>query len=108
MKKIIISYFKFRIQRIRKSEFSKKLTIFAAILMVVAFSFSVILAFCEKDPIETITGTIVTVCGGEMISYYIKSAAEKNSRNKYGIDSDGIPFANKTQEQSGKEEGVNG
>ena len=76
----------------KKMEFSKKITIFAAVLMFIAFLLSVILAFFEKDPIETITGTIITVCGGEILSYYIKSAAEKNSRNKYRVAEDGTPY----------------
>lgn len=91
----------------RKFEFSKKIAIFCCALMCVSYLLSVILSALDKDPISDITVAVYTVCGGSILGYIIKSAYEKNSRNKYGLDEYGNPL-NKENESEETEEEVNG
>ena len=43
-------------------------------------------------PDATLAVTSVTTVLGALMSYLLYQAGLKNSRNKYGIDSDGQPF----------------
>lgn len=61
-------------------------------MMSFSYLLSVLLSILDKDPIPDITVAVYTVCGGGILGYIIKSAFEKNSRNKYGLDADGNPF----------------
>lgn len=101
MKKWIASYIQHRLlmkekrlsdPKYRKYEFSKKIAIFCCVLMCFSYLLSVILSALDKDPISDITVAVYTVCGGGILGYIIKSAFEKNSRNKYGLDADGNPL----------------
>lgn len=93
----------------RKFEFSKKIAIFCCVLMCVSYLLSVILSALDKDPISDITVAVYTVCGGSILGYIIKSAYEKNSRNKYGLDEFGNPlYGNESNEPEETEEEVNG
>lgn len=76
----------------RKFEFSKKIAIFCCIMMCFSYLLSVLLSILDKDPISDITVAVYTVCGGGILGYIIKSAFEKNSRNKYGLDEFGNPL----------------
>lgn len=76
----------------KKFEFSKKIAIFCCIMMSFSYLLSVLLSILDKDPISDITVAVYTVCGGGILGYIVKSAFEKNSRNKYGIDEFGNPF----------------
>lgn len=76
----------------RKFEFSKKIAIFCCVMMCFSYILSVILSIVDKDPISDITVAVYSVCGGGILGYIVKSAFEKNSRNKYGLDEFGNPL----------------
>lgn len=78
----------------RKYEFSKKVAVFCCVMMIVAFITSVILSMFDKDTLSDITVAVYTVCGSGILGYVLKSAFEKNSRNKYGLDEFGNPLGN--------------
>lgn len=61
-------------------------------MMCFSYLLSVLLSILDKDPISDITVAVYTVCGGGILGYIIKSAFEKNSRNKYGLDEFGNPL----------------
>ena len=44
---------------------------------------------CERSDLAN---TIFTACIGYLITYAAKSTTEKVSRNRHGLDQDGIPF----------------
>ena len=54
---------------------------------------SYVLAWMEKDVASDVTTTVFTGCVGYLVTYAAKSAAEKHSRNKYGVDENGVPFS---------------
>lgn len=86
-------------KRLCKLEFSKKIAIVSVVLMFFSISISFHLSNNEKDPVSDIATAVITTCGGYLCTYGIKSAFEKNSRNKYGIDKDGIPYRYYTDEE---------
>ncbi|MBQ2973314.1 MAG: hypothetical protein IJE19_03070 [Clostridia bacterium] len=101
IKKWIASYIQHRMlekkksledPKYRKFEFSKKIAVFCCIMMSFSYLLSVILSIFDKDPITDITVAVFTVCGGGILGYIVKSAFEKNSRNKYGLDEFGNPL----------------
>ena len=67
----------------RPWEFSKKLAAWA-----VAF----ILAAMDKQPVGDVTTAIFTACIGYLVTYAAKSTTEKISRNRHGLDADGVPI----------------
>ena len=73
-------------------EFSKLLVAWALVFTVLCVGLSYYLAFNDHDACADLTIAVVTLCGGIAVSYEAKSYGEKNSRNKYGIDSDGNRF----------------
>lgn len=76
----------------RKFEFSKKIAVYCCVMMSFSYLLSVLLSLFDKDPIIDITIAVFTVCGGGILGYIIKSAYEKNSRNKHGLDEFGNPL----------------
>ena len=75
----------------RKWEFSKKLAAWAVAISTLAIASSFVLSFIEREPVQDVTNTVVTVCVGYLVTYALKSLAEKASRNKYNLDVDGNP-----------------
>ena len=51
-------------------------------------------------PDPTVAVTCITTVLASLMSYLLYQAGLKNSRNKYGVDSDGQPFKQKTEFQS--------
>ena len=51
-------------------------------------------------PDPTVAVTCITTVLASLMSYLLYQAGLKNSRNKYGIDSEGQPFKQKTEFQS--------
>ena len=111
LKKWVASYIQHRMiekrkkksdPKYRKYEFSKKVAIFCCAMMIVAFFTSVKLSMLDKDTISDITVAVYTVCGSGILGYIVKSAFEKNSRNKYGLDEFGNPLG--TEELNEKNE----
>lgn len=79
-------------RKICRLEFSKKIAIFSVVLMFTTIIISSHLSADDKDPLSEISTAVITTCGGYLCTYGIKSAFEKNSRNKYRVDKDGVPF----------------
>ena len=75
----------------RKSwEFSKKLAAWAVGIATATAAASYILALLDKQTTSDVT--IFTACIGYLITYAAKSATEKVSRNRHGLDADGKPL----------------
>jgi hypothetical protein len=75
-----------------KNEFSKLIVVIAVIVAVannIMYWITVLLGFTPDSSVPvTALGTIF----GAILSYCLYQLGLKNSRNKYGIDSDGQPF----------------
>ena len=79
-----------------KLEFSKLLAAWAVIIATLTATASYILAACDKQTVGELTSAIFTACIGYLVTYAAKSATEKISRNRHGLDADGKPY---TEEQ---------
>lgn len=73
-------------------EFSKKLAAWCVIIATATAVASYILAFLGLDTAEGITTTVFTGSIGYLVTYAAKSATEKISRNRHGLDADGNPI----------------
>ncbi len=73
-------------------EFSKRLAVWAVGIATVTTAASYILALLDKQTTSDVTTTIFTACIGYLITYAAKSATEKVSRNRHGLDADGKPL----------------
>lgn len=82
-------------------EFSKKLAAWAVIAATASGAASYVLAFFDKQPVGDVTTAIFTGCIGYLVTYAAKSATEKLSRNRHGLDPDGKPF--QTEESEGQD-----
>lgn len=78
--------------RRRPWEFSKKLAAWAVLVATLAAVASYVLAFRDQQTASDVTTTIFTACIGYLVSYAAKSATEKISRNRHGLDADGNPI----------------
>lgn len=76
----------------KRIEFSKILAIWAAAVATITVAASFILAAHDKQPVSDLATVIFTSCIGYLITYAGKSAYEKGSRNKHGLDENGIPY----------------
>lgn len=85
------SYQPKRAKERRPWEFSKKLAAWAVAVATLSAAASYVLAFRDQQTAGEVTITIFTACIGYLVSYAAKSAAEKVSRNKHGLDADGNP-----------------
>ena len=85
----------------RRMEFSKKLVAWALIFTTLCVALSFFLAYNDHDPCSDITVAVATACIAIAVSYEAKSYAEKNSRNKYGLDRNGNPREKPTDEEIG-------
>ena len=83
-------------------EFSKRLAAWCVAIATAAAMASYVLAFLGLDPAEGITTAIFTGCIGYLMTYAAKSATEKISRNRHGLDADGNPIMDILQERSQK------
>lgn len=79
--------------RRRPWEFSKKLAAWAVLVATAAAVASYVLAFRDQQTASDVTTTIFTACIGYLVSYAAKSATEKISRNRHGLDADGNPIS---------------
>ncbi len=80
-------------KNVKKSwEFSKRLAVWAVGIATVTTAASYILALMDKQTTSDVTTTIFTACIGYLITYAAKSATEKVSRNRHGLDADGKPL----------------
>lgn len=76
----------------RKKEFSQVLVVMSWVITIVWISLSFALAFFNKDTNSEVTIALITESFGVTIAYFIYQATLKLSRNKHGIDLDGVPF----------------
>ena len=83
----------YRPGRHRPMEFSKKLAIWAILIATASAAMSYYLAFSDHQTASDVTTTIFTGCIGYLVTYAAKSATEKISRNRHGLDADGMPLS---------------
>ena len=81
-----------RNRKAKKTEFSKKLAVWASCIATAAVIASYTLAAVGKDTASDVTTTVFTACIGYLITYAGKSLGEKMSRNKHHLDTDGNPI----------------
>lgn len=86
----------------RRVEFSKKLAAWAVVVATASAAASYVLAFVDKQTASDVTTTIFTACIGYLVTYAAKSATEKISRNRHGLDPDGNPI--KTEQPEGRDD----
>ena len=79
-------------KRCKPMEFSKKLAAWSVAVATLSAAASYILAALDKQPASDLTVAIFTACIGYLVTYAAKSAAEKVSRNRHGLDADGNPI----------------
>ena len=84
----------------RPWEFSKKLAAWAVVIATVSMAASYILAALVRETAGEVTTTVFTACIGYLITYAAKSATEKISRNRHGLDEDGTPMTEKEREEN--------
>lgn len=77
----------------RKMEFSKQLAVWAILIATAAAAMSYYLALRDHQTASDVTTTIFTGCIGYLVTYAAKSATEKISRNRHGLDADGKPLS---------------
>ena len=70
-------------QNRRPWEFKKKLAAAVA---------SYALAYMDKQTASDVTIAIITACGSVIAAYIAASTGEKVSRNRHGLDADGLPY----------------
>ena len=69
------------------------LAAWAVLVATAAAVASYVLAFRDQQTASDVTTTIFTACIGYLVSYAAKSATEKISRNRHGLDADGNPIS---------------
>ena len=82
----------------RPLEFSKMLAAWAVVVATAAATASFYLAAHDKSTASDLSTTIFQACIGYLITYAAKSATEKISRNRHGLDADGNPIENNMEE----------
>lgn len=92
----------------RPWEFSKKLAAWAVVAATASAAASFFLAFIDKQTASDVTTTIFTGCIGYLVTYAAKSATEKISRNRHGLDPDGNPIKTEEQPESRDDTGASG
>ena len=81
-----------RRKRGQKMEFSQRPVVVSWVVTIVWITLSYALSFMERNPNETVTVALITESFGVTIAYFCYQGALKTSRNKHGVDKDGIPF----------------
>lgn len=84
----------------KRMEFSQRIVAISWIITVIWISFSFILAWYNKDTNSTVTVALISESFGVTVGYFIYQATLKNSRNKYGVSCDGIPYSVKQKLES--------
>lgn len=80
-----------------KKEFGQCIVIVSWAVTIVWITLSFILAFMDKSTNSEVTIELVRESFGVTLAYFLYQAALKMSRNKHGVDRDGIPFKVKQQ-----------
>lgn len=79
-------------RRKKRMEFSQKLVVLSWAITVVWITSSYILSWLNLNPNETVTVALITESFGVTLSYFVYQAVLKTSRNKTGVDKNGIPY----------------
>ena len=78
---------------VKKSlSYSQKLLLVLICVSTAWVTWSYVLASLGKDPVENLAIAIVSTLILGLLAYFIKSFGEKNSRNKYKVDENGMPY----------------
>lgn len=75
-----------------KREFAQSLVIVSWAVTIVWITLSFVLAFFDKNTNSEVTVALITESFGVTLAYLIYQAILKTSRNKYGVDKDGVPY----------------
>lgn len=76
----------------RPWEFKKKLAAWAVVIASLSAAASYVLAFRDQQTAGDVTTTVFSACIGYLVSYAAASTGEKISRNRHGLDADGVPY----------------
>ena len=76
----------------KKLDFSKIMIIVVFVCCIIWITDSFVLAHLGKEVNDTVTVTIVTALLGSLVTYFVSQVRLKESRNKYCVNEDGIPF----------------
>lgn len=79
-------------RRRKRMEFSQKLVVLSWAITVVWITSSYILSWLNLNPNETVTVALITESFAVTLSYFAYQAILKTSRNKTGVDKNGIPY----------------
>lgn len=82
-----------------KKEFSQKLVVAVVIFACLCVAAYYIAIFAGKACDSAIGVTALGTIVGGVLSYLLYQLGLKNSRNRYGIDTDGQPFRTKIEEE---------
>lgn len=78
---------------VKKSlSYSQKLLLVLICVSTAWVTWSYVLASLGKDPVENLAIAIVSTLIVALLAYFVKSFGEKNSRNKYKVDENGMPY----------------
>ena len=77
----------------KKVEFKKKLAVFSVVIIIGVITCDFILAFMGLVVPETVSEIVSSAAFAYLVSYAATSTYEKHSRNKYGVDANGIPYS---------------
>lgn len=86
--------------RLKRAEFAQKIVVVSWAVTIIWISLSFILAFLSRDTNSEVTITLIRESFGVTLAYFAYQAVLKTSRNKHGIDSDGVPHAIKQRANS--------
>lgn len=80
-------------------EFKKFIVVWALGMATLAIIGSGALSYFDHDGFAEVAIAVINICVPIAIAYCSSTTIEKNSRNKYGIDRDGIPYSRKTSDE---------
>lgn len=80
-------------------EFSKKLAALANFMFFAWVTASYILSWKGLNPVSDLSIAIVTQCIATNLGYFAYQWGLKSSRNKSGVDENGVPFEMKGEKQ---------
>ena len=91
-----------------KITFSQKFTVAVFVLAAICLAADYMLTALGLEVNHTVTLTVLGILGVVETGYFCKSFAEKNSRNQYRVDEDGMPLSMPNKENFGEYQYNNG
>lgn len=87
---------KYKLKKVKKQqkkmEFSQKLVVVSWAVTIIWIFLSYVLAFFDKNTNEMVTVSLITESLGITLAYFCYQAILKTSRNKTGVDANGVPY----------------